>query len=193
MHFKNCKQCNNSYTTKELRSIFCSRSCSAKFNNKNTPHIKKSKVNRICDYCKNIYLTSHEHRSKKYCPVCVKLTFAFTHKDLTLQEYWNRPSVKNKHPSWKNAHIRGFNRSWNKELTAIPCIICGYKKHVELCHIKDVADFPPTATLGEVNNPKNILPLCRNHHWEFDNSLIDPSDLLKISKYIARPAGVEPA
>jgi HNH endonuclease len=47
---------------------------------------------------------------------------------------------------------------------------CGYSKHVEICHIKEVKSFPDDAKIKEINDPSNLLYLCPNCHWEFDNS-----------------------
>jgi 5-methylcytosine-specific restriction endonuclease McrA len=83
------------------------------------------------------------------------------------------PSLAGKHPSWLNSNIRNLNRTWNKELTKLPCPVCGYAIHVELCHKIPISKFPKTATLGEVNHPSNIIQLCRNHHWEFDHGILE--------------------
>ena len=80
--------------------------------------------------------------------------------------------MKGKHASWANSHVRAFNRSWNKELTKRPCQNCGYNKHVELAHIKAVSTFPNEALLSEINGPSNVIPLCPNCHWEFDNGIL---------------------
>ena len=29
-----------------------------------------------------------------------------------------------------------------------------------------------------------IIPLCPNHHWEFDNGVMNEDNLLKIEKYL---------
>ena len=91
---------------------------------------------------------------------------------MTIGEYRKKNSVKGKHPSWIHSHVRQFNRSWNKHLTEKPCDVCGYDKHVELCHIIPVSSFPDDALLGEFNSDDNNRVLCRNHHWEFDNGLL---------------------
>lgn len=49
---------------------------------------------------------------------------------------------------------------------------CNYSLHVELAHIKTVSDFAVTSTLGEVNDPSNLLVLCRNCHWEYDHGYL---------------------
>ncbi len=105
------------------------------------------------------------------CKKCsVEAIILFT-KDLTLGDYQNLPSVKGRHPSWKNSHVRSFARVWNKSLDK-QCRSCGYNKHVEMAHRKPIKDFLPTATLGEINSIDNIIPLCPNCHWEFDNGIL---------------------
>lgn len=52
------------------------------------------------------------------------------------------------------------------------CAICGYTKHVEIAHIKAVSDFDDDALVSEINNPNNLIGLCPNHHWEYDNGLL---------------------
>ena len=61
------------------------------------------------------------------------------------------------------------------------CAICGYSKHIEICHIKDIAEFSLNTPIAEINSPNNLVALCPNHHWEFDH------DLLQVD-----PVGVEP-
>ena len=62
---------------------------------------------------------------------------------------------------------------WNKILTGLPCAVCGYDKHVELAHIKAVSEFNVSDKLSDINNERNIIQLCRNCHWEFDNGYRD--------------------
>lgn len=93
-------------------------------------------------------------------------------KDLTIKDYIERDCVKKLHKSSTFAHIRGFNRYWNKEKTQLPCFVCGYDKHVELAHIQSISSFSTDTKLSEVNSSKNVVQLCPNCHWEFDNGLI---------------------
>ncbi len=95
----------------------------------------------------------------------------------TLEFYFSKDSLKNLHQSSKSAHIRLLGRSWFKDMVELPCANCNYDKHVELCHIKAIKDFPQTATLKEVNCKENLIQLCPNCHWEFDNGLLDISHL----------------
>lgn len=57
------------------------------------------------------------------------------------------------------------------------CRMCSYDKHYEVCHIKGVSDFNEDSLIvEEINKIENLMALCPNHHWEFDNNLIDISD-----------------
>ncbi len=152
-----CKHCN--IETKNPK--FCSRSCSAKESNK-TP---KRKLTRKCLDCDDLVWTYRHTRCEKHF-----LEYkAGEYKNKTIGEYRTMLSVKGKHPSWLNSHVRGFARSWLKHLTKKPCSNCGYDKHVELAHIKAVSSFSNDALLSDINSEVNVVPLCRNCHWEFDN------------------------
>lgn len=155
--------------------------CDNEFEPKN--HKKFCCVNcRIYHHTKK-YRQKHSHPCEgcgkkidprfKNCRACERKTRTDITKETKLSEYHNLPSIKGKHPSWKNAHIRNFARSWNKEKTKLPCACCNYDKHVELCHIREISNFPQTVTIGEINAPKNIIQLCRNCHWESHNGYIE--------------------
>jgi hypothetical protein len=74
--------------------------------------------------------------------------------------------------SKKKAATRIRSRARAYTNTDKPCVNCSYDKHVEVCHIKNVADFPLTSTLNEINSSENLILLCRNCHWEFDNGML---------------------
>jgi len=63
--------------------------------------------------------------------------------------------------------IRGRARSMYKHIKT--CQSCGYDKHVEICHIKPIHKFSEDTLISVVNDPSNILVLCRNCHWEHDH------------------------
>ena len=155
---------------------FCSRSCSATYNGKVCP---KRKITRKCSRlnCDNLVKTTnhrlcsfHSEESKNQ---------KNKYKYFTIGSYREMLSVKGKHPSWINCHIRNFTRQWLKHLTELPCKNCGYSLHVELCHIKPVSSFPDSTLLLEVNSEQNVVQLCRNCHWEFDNGFLKIEDLIK--------------
>ena len=54
-------------------------------------------------------------------------------------------------------------------MTKLACACCGYDKHVELAHIKPVSSFDVNTLISVVNSEENVIQLCPNCHWEFDN------------------------
>lgn len=150
---------------------FCSRSCSTSFTNKATPRRKQQP--RECIKCHKRF--EHHGKRNTLCPECQAPSFSA--KESTIAEYTNLPALRNRHPSWRFAYIRNLNRTWNKNLLNQSCQKCGYSNHIELAHIKPIGEFPPDTKLGEVNSPNNILTLCPNHHWEFDNGLLKLEDI----------------
>lgn len=172
-----CKNCNKKFDklpnqVRKHPNHFCSRSCSSSFNNKGKR--KNPPKERVCSKCSTKFFRTGSHKSYLLCPSCRKTYDTHTDfiKSKTLKEYYDLPSIKDKHPSWRHSHVRVLNRSWNKELIKLPCSNCGYDKHVELAHIKAISSFPETATLGEINSPENNLVLCQNCHWEYDHDLL---------------------
>ena len=95
--------------------------------------------------------------------------------ETTLQDLMSDLSNKGKHPSWVFSWVRGSNRIKNKKLREYPCQVCDYRVHVELAHIDAISSFPLETTLKAINKEENILVLCPNHHWEFDNGKLDKS------------------
>jgi predicted restriction endonuclease len=57
--------------------------------------------------------------------------------------------------------------NWEKK-----CKVCGYTKHVHLCHLKAIHTFSDTALLAEINHHENIVYLCPTHHWEQEHGLL---------------------
>lgn len=148
---------------------YCSKSCSA---SKNNLFIQRNKpLELVCEHCGKTFIRSRTHRSKLLCISCKHLNPL---KEMSISDCCIDSTF---HPSWKFARIRSFNRSWNKHLTTYSCVVCGYSKHVELAHIIPLSSFPEDTKLSVVNDPSNILVLCPNHHWEFDNKLLSLTDI----------------
>lgn len=147
---------------------YCSKSCSASVSNKLYPkRLRKAKCTKCENITKSWRHTLCEEHWQEYMSNKPEVI-----KELPLSTYWDKKSLENLHISSKNAHIRLIARSWFKELTKQPCANCGYSKHVELCHIRPLSSFVETDKIGVVNGPDNIIQLCPNCHWEFDNKLI---------------------
>ena len=162
-------QCLNPKCTNQTTNPkYCSRSCAAQHTNILYP---KKKTKKKCIVCNDSVKSYRHSRCEKHHLEYQEQKY----QNRTVGEYRNMLSLKGKHPSWAHSHIRLFNRSWNKDLIQLPCAKCGYSKHVELCHIKDVASFSDDALLKDINSKENVIQLCRNCHWELNNNLISMS------------------
>ena len=60
-----------------------------------------------------------------------------------------------------------FNSDRPKE-----CIECKYDTHIDVCHIIPVSKFPDDTKISVINNIKNLVGLCKNHHWELDKGFL---------------------
>ncbi len=94
--------------------------------------------------------------------------------------------------------ISGFCRAWNISLSKVACQNCSYSKHTEFCHIIPVSFYMknPETLLGTINDPNNILILCPNCHWEFDNGHLKleniPNRSTPTCSIMAPNVGIEP-
>ena len=146
-----CKACGH----KTNNPKFCGRSCSAKFNNNKFP---KRKPLGICLDCGG----PCKKRGKR-CLSCSSKNRSFFDKS-TMGDL-------RKH---KNMHqrLRYHSRKVGSVLENV-CLNCGYSKHTDVCHIKDIKDFTDDCLVSEVNDINNLVRLCKNCHWEFDNNLLE--------------------
>lgn len=179
-------KCSNPSCVNEIRRTkstlsprnFCSTSCSTTVTN--VGNSRNPRKSRVCSSCKTEFMPSKKHRSLLICLDCKSIpSIVEKAKYATKTDYEKMISVDGKHPSWVASHIRLFNRSWNKDLRKIPCQKCGYSLHVDLAHIKAVKEFEGSALMKDINDPDNILVLCKNCHWEFDHGHLKLEDIPK--------------
>lgn len=154
----NCQKEFNKIPSQIKRSPnhYCSRSCAVSMNNIKTPRKVKTKKCK----CGELILSD-----RKKCPQCIKDAEP---KDITLEE----AIYKRHHKSSAYALVRSRARSVSKKLGWSQCRSCSYDKHVEIAHIKPISEFSEDTLLSTINNESNLLPLCPNCHWEFDNGLL---------------------
>ena len=154
---------------RESLNHFCSKSCAASHNNKITKlkHGKNCST-KICKNCDIIHSRSSEFCSQK----CKTENFM---KNKTIKE-----SLTPGERQQKFSGIRGIARNYAKYLpNKTKCQNCGYDKHVEIAHIKGISTFNEDDLLSNVNDENNLLALCPNCHWEFDNNILDLSSILR--------------
>lgn len=152
---------------------YCSRSCAATVNNLTPKRVKKVVFCKSCSVELN-------RTDRSYCAKCWPTVYSSRSEARTLQEV--RAASKNQHSAAAYSSIRQQARSKFKDIASSQCARCGYHHHVELCHIRAIRDFPPEARIGDINSRDNIIQLCPNCHWEFDNGMLSLGD-------IGRPTG----
>lgn len=139
---------------------FCSRSCAASFNN-SRPDVNRNRLTGrgICLVCK--------------IPVRVRRKYCDEHKPIQLPRLGRKLDKSVNSNTGNSSAIRAMARSIYR-LSGRPakCILCGYYKHVDICHIKDVRSYPDGTLYEIINDQSNLIALCRNHHWEFDHDLL---------------------
>lgn len=152
-----CQNCNQ--PTKNPK--FCSRQCAATVNNSKIP--KRIKTKKCID-CQELIKAD-----RKRCTKCNKIFKNSTQRN-TIGYYRNLFAEKGTmHKSATYNNVRQLARQYNPKLKDVPCAICGYKFHTEICHIKPLSTFPDSALISDINHPDNLVALCRNCHWELDH------------------------
>lgn len=169
-------ECSNKHQTKKFKDFQC-LGCKKTFSSKN----ERKYCSRTC---------SNKNRSKKLketnCCKCGKfLKFGFSVKKLcdkcnSNYRDWNNITLRDLRSKYDlnqyHARIRSLARaSFNKSNTNKICFNCGYSKHYEVCHIKDIKDFDLDTPISTVNSETNLIALCPNCHWEFDNKILSLS------------------
>lgn len=162
-----CLDCGASISSSRKR---CGN-CNSIFNK--TKAFSSTQSIRICTICKEEYIGNH---LSKYCSRECKNSgrrkkvarFRIGY-DISLKD----AVYKYSHKSSAFSLIRARARSVVK-YNGIPliCKNCGYSKHVEVCHIKPVSSFSEDTYLSIINSTDNLVVLCPNCHWEFDNGFL---------------------
>jgi 5-methylcytosine-specific restriction endonuclease McrA len=167
---RNCAQCNKNIEHLWKERKFCSRSCSTLFKNINAHSTKnKGKGKPLCvnKGCKE-RAVSYSH---KQCRRCIDSKQAMSYTSNPTKGELVKLYMNKNHRSSAYSYIRWHARDVVLKKHTLPCQSCGYKKHTEVCHIKSIKNFKDTATLNEINDRKNLIFLCPNCHWEFDNNI----------------------
>lgn len=137
---------------------FCSRSCAASYNNRKYP--KNSKQQRACKHCGVLIINR-----RTTCDACNPSYVDWS--SLTLSD------VRAKALYQHSARVRQVARTiYRQSDKPKQCAVCGYDKHYEVCHRNPIKDFPDNTPISEINDIDNLVALCPNHHWEFDNGFL---------------------
>lgn len=140
---------------------YCSRSCAAIDINHIQPKRKRKVKEFVCVSCGK---PTKERR--KYCDDCAPNSLKWLTRSigvLSRDGYYQMYRV-----------IRALARRIYKESgRPLVCQVCGYATHVEISHLRAISSFDKEALIAQVNDLDNLVAFCPNHHWEFDNGLID--------------------
>ena len=135
----------------------------------------------ICKECSKIRKNPKRHGQNIPCKFCGELCWSKTGR---CQKCKNKQGFDNyetltlgdktysKHKYAKYAYIRFYARKIAIELGFNKCCNCGYDKHFEIAHKKPISSYPPETLIKDINSPDNLLPLCPNCHYEYDNNLL---------------------
>lgn len=129
-------------------------SCAASFSN--IGNKKRTPMIGLCSVCQQP-INRESATRKRLCASCGQAHH---------QRLLNRPKRLCTYKDINN-HARDVMRFLPKI-----CLICGYSKHADVCHIRAIGSFPGEATCGEINQQSNLVRLCPTHHWEFDHGVL---------------------
>lgn len=156
-----CLQCG-----KETKnSKFCSQSCAAKYNNKKYPKKEKKFYQHYCKKCGKFLCTNRRYNSPNFCDECNPNYIDWNKITLSEAQGKRKYQISSRIRDLAKIKVRNLKRFKS-------CQNCGYDKHVEICHIKAIKDFPPETLISEINDLNNLAGLCPNCHWEFDNGIL---------------------
>lgn len=172
---------------------FCNQSCSALYNNsKRESGIGGPKTFiELCsdDDFLNAYMNSTSYRElakaigyKGNVSTNVRKKIIEKINELGLDEYNKKSfgditkkeliSKRGNWQSWRSSIQRNARDVYNLSNKPKECAVCGYDNTYEVAHITPVSDFDESCTISEINSIDNLIALCPNHHWEYDNGYI---------------------
>jgi hypothetical protein len=153
-----CPVCKKGFAKKGNQK-YCSISCS------NSDKPKRKITLHSCKTCSNII-----PKRNMFCKNCKglgrHLKGGMLLSEKTIEETMYRSDAN------KYGVIRCHARTVVKDRIQA-CVNCKYDTHIEVCHIKEIKDFPKTTLVKEVNSPNNLIILCPNCHWELDHGLLE--------------------
>ncbi len=169
----------NKKTSEIRRKKFCDNRCSAIYNNKKNG-LKQSRCSDKCIICqKQIILKKKKsggYYRRNYCVQCLQEIRAKKRGASTFIANLTKDQIMNRYSKYyigRNMIRKHANNVFNQSNKEKKCAICGYKNHIDVAHIKSVSDYSGDTLISEINHIDNLIGLCLNHHWEYDNAIID--------------------
>jgi hypothetical protein len=158
-----CPECGKETTNPK----FCSSSCAAARNNRLYPKRAKSTV--TCKRCGREFI--RKGRERRICSNCKRERYVdWSQRNLSDIQKAAKYQVS---AALRNIARQIFRNSGRPRI----CQNCGYSKHVEICHIRAIHDFPDNTPVSIVSGIDNLVALCPNCHWEFDHGRLKYEDI----------------
>ena len=166
--FKNKKWCCSDYSCKCPENRRKNSKSLKRIHRDGNPNITKENLkNKKCEFCENEIsapgLFNHEKfcylnpNNIKYCKNCNKILKKYNNKYCNYKcSNSHEDNIRRgiKHPNWRGGEDTEYRiicfQYYEKK-----CIICGFDCTVDVHHIDENK---------ENNSPKNLVPLCPNHH-----------------------------
>ncbi len=166
-----CPVCRTAYKSssggKRARK-FCSKACANKAVHTKTGQYSKDKPCKTCNRPTKGYVD--------YCSPLCKLQARYvgkTKKDLCgARKDANRYGI-----------IRQIARRVASLTRLLECQECGYKRAVDIAHVKPISDFGDSALILTINDPTNLMCLCKRCHHEFDRLNTSEENALIIARH----------
>lgn len=153
------------------KRMFCGRSCSSIVK---VAGRKKTSANRRCKICGDDFEinrgSNNRFSGRRRCDNCTLAAVSKTTKG----------ELRRRNKNWR-ATIQGHARDCFVESgLTLQCVVCQYRIHADVCHVKPVCEFADTEEVSAINCINNLVALCKNHHWEYDHSLMSKGDIVLV-------------
>ena len=165
-----CEKCNKEHDGSYGSGRFCSSKCARSYST--SKDNKEETKDSECVKCnKPIKINKRSPHTVK-CQNCIdseKIIIRIPVDGLSKNELFE------KRCNWQSARSgirKHAERVYLRSDEPKQCVICGYDKHYEICHKINVSDFDGNTLINEINSLNNLIALCRNCHWEFDNGIL---------------------
>lgn len=155
MHKCYRKECNNQTENPK----YCSKSCAASCNNSKFPK-RSPAVKNTCTCGKNI------RKEARFCTECWQAFRLNTAMKTPVGELL----VSSNPYSRIRTYARRIMDRYGPEKT---CSVCGFDVVVEVAHVIPISEFNKDTPMGIVNDPKNLVYLCPNHHAMYELGLLE--------------------
>jgi len=175
-----CKECGKEFEIskytynkkiKENSEFFCSRSCSAKYNNRQYPKRKKESTSEICPEC-----GGRKSASSVFCKNCSKerSSYKMLNRELGYYIGYDKrlPYLASRCTEIRKMAKKILLEDESREKVCEICHNHELDSILEVHHIKAIKDFDPHSKISEINDKNNLMWVCPNHHKLIENGTI---------------------